>query len=193
MKQKKKIVTVGVYSILLLVIAVVNIKLDFITVPKSEAMISRQLDYITISTVFAGFSFTALGLLLGLSSEKLIEKIKNTNIIMDKVGRIMNSIVFFILSVGVSLFFVLGLNSSLIGLLISNRNILLIVDSILYVFGVGYLIVGIVYFIYAVYELYDLVKRVYGYNKKDTNQKISIVKTELEVARKKMRDIEENK
>ena len=68
MKQKKKVVTVVAYSILLLVIAGVNIKLNFITIPSSEEMASRQIDYITISTVFAGFSFTALGLLPGIIS-----------------------------------------------------------------------------------------------------------------------------
>lgn len=188
MKQKKKIVTVVAYSILLLIISSINIKLKFITIPTSKEMISRQIDYITISTVFTGFSFTALGLLLGLSSEKLIEKVKNTNVIMDKVRRIINSIVFFILSVAVSLFFVLGLNSSLI----SNIDVISVVNNVLYIFSVGYLIGGIAYFIYAVYELYDLVKRVYGYNKKLTNQNIATAKVELEATRKKMRDIEEN-
>lgn len=186
MKQKKKIVTIIAYSILLLVIAFINIKRKFIEIPSSGEMISRQIDYITISTVFAGFSFTALGLLLGLSSEKLIEKIKNTNIILDKVGRIISSIVFFILSVAVSLFFVLGLDSSLIG----NAGVLLVVDNMLYVLSVGYLIGGIAYFIYAVYELYDLVKRVYGYNKKEVTQKVETAKAELEATRKKMRDAE---
>lgn len=188
MQQKKKIVRVILHSILLLVVAGVNIKLNFISMPTPEDMISRQIDYITISTVFAGFSFTALGLLLGLSSEKLMNKIKNTNIIIDKVERIICSIVFFILSVIVSLFFVLGLNTSLI----SHTNVLLIVDSIVYVLGIGYLISGIAYFIFAVYELYDLVKRVYDYNKKETNQRIAMAKTEMEATRKKMRDKESN-
>ena len=186
MKQKKKMVIIIAYSILLLIIAGVNIKLKFITIPTSEKMIERQIDYITISTVFAGFSFTALGLLLGLSSEKLIEKIRNTNIIMDKVGRIIMSIVFFILSVIVSLFFVLGLNKSLI----TNIQILLLVDCILYIFSIGYLIGGIGYFIYTVYELYDLVKRIYGYNKKEASQMIDKAKAEMEATRKKMREIE---
>lgn len=186
MKQKKKLVIVMAYSILLLIIAGVNIKLKFITVPTVGKMVERQLDYITISTVFAGFSFTSLGLLLGLSSEKLIEKIRNTDIIMNKVGRIMKSIIFFILSVIVSLFFVLGLNKSLI----SNVQISSVIDSILYIFSVGYLIGGIGYFIYAVYELYDLVKRIYGYNKEETNKMLDKVQTEMEATRTKMRELE---
>lgn len=188
MKQKRRIVTIVTYSILLLIISGVNIKVKFIAIPSSTEMISRQIDYITISTVFAGFSFTALGLLLGLSSENLIERIRNTNIIMDKIGRIISSIVFFILSVAVSLFFVLGLNNSLV----SNIDMLLIVDNILYILSVGYLIGGIVYFIYSVYELYDLVKRVYEYNKKTSNQKINMAKEELEATKKKMRNRKEN-
>jgi len=184
MKQKRKIVTIVAYSILLLIISGANIKMRFITIPISTEMISRQIDYITISTVFAGFSFTALGLLLGLSSEELIERIKNTNIIMDKIERIISSIVYFILSVAVSLFFVLGLNDSLIG----NADILSIVDNVLYILSVGYLIGGIAYFIYSVYELYDLVKRVYEYNRKATDQKIDIAEAELEATKKKMRD-----
>lgn len=188
MKQKKKLVLIIAYSLLLLVIAGINIKLDFIAIPAPEEMIPRQIDYITISTVFAGFSFTALGLLLGLSSEKLIEKIRNTNIIIDKVGRIVTSIAFFILSVTVSMYFVLGLNGSLI----TNAEILSIVERSLYVFSIGYMIGGAVYFVYAVYELYDLVKRVYEYNKKLSNQNIDLAIAELEATRKKMRDAEEN-
>lgn len=183
MKQKKNVVKIAIYSILLLIVAIVNIKLNVITIPSSKEMISRQIEYITISTVFAGFSFTSLSLLLGLSSETLIEKIRKTNIIMDKVGRIISSIVFFILSVIVSLFFVLGLNKSLI----NNDNVSLVIDSILYVFSVGYLIGGIAFFIYAVYELYDLVRRIYAYNKKEDSKKIASAQKELEATREKMR------
>ena len=173
---------------MLLVIGVVNIKLKFIDVPSTEDMVSRQIDYITISTVFAGFSFTALGLLLGLSSEKLIEKIKNTNIILDKVNRIIGSIVYFILSVVASLFFVLGLDN----VFTNNKYVLIIVDGILYIFSVGYLVGGIVCFVYAVYELYDLIKCIYSYNKKEINKNIGIAKAEYEATKKKIRDAEEN-
>ena len=186
MKQKKRIVLGVVYSILLLAIACINVNLNFIIIPTSDEMVSRQIDYITISTVFSGFSFTALGLLLGLSSEKLIEKIKNTDIILDKIGGIISSIVAFILSVTVSLIFVLGLDISLF----SASPTLLVVDKLLYVLGVGYLIGGIVYFVHAVYELYDLIKRVYGYNKKAATQKIAIAKEEMAATKQKMRDLE---
>lgn len=186
MKQKRRITPIIIFSILLLIIAVGNIKLDFISIPESTEMISIQMDYITISTVFAGFSFTALGMILGLSSEKLIEKIKNTNIIMDKVGRIILSIVFFILSVSISLIFVLGIND----FWGKYEKIIPITDNILYILGVGYMIIGIGYFVYSVYELYDLLKRIYGYNKIASTKKIEAIKDEMERTRQKMREVE---
>lgn len=186
MKTERKMVPILIVSILLLIVAVLNIKWNFIAIPVIGEMVSRQIDYITINTVFAGFAFTALGLILGLSSEQLIEKIKNTRIIMDKVRRIIWSIVFFMLSVVISLIFVLAPNP------ISNcpENITTIINNALYVLGVGYMIVGIGYFVYSVYELYDLLKRIYGYNKNTTNRKISLAKEQMENTRRKMRKFE---
>lgn len=187
MKSKKVIKVIIVYTFILLVISGLNSRFKIITIPNPEEMISRQIDYITISTVFAGFSFTALGLLLGLSSEELIRKIKNTDIIMNKVKRIINSIVFFLCSAIISLFWVLGLDISLV----RDIEIWSVINSTLYVVGAGYLICGISYFIYSVYELYDLVRLIYGYNKKASSYKIEIAKEQLEKTRKKMRDAEE--
>ena len=181
MKKKRRITIIVIYSILLLVIAILNIKFEYITIPMQIEMVDRQIDFVTISTVFAGFSFTALGLLLGMSSEKLIELIKNTSIIFMKVSRIIISIVFFILSVVVSLYFILGLNSSLI----NDAKILEVTNSILYVIGVGYLIGGIAYFVYAVFELYDLLKRIYEYNTRDIQEQIKLAEKELKRAKEK--------
>lgn len=183
MKQKKKVTIVVTYSILLFIVAELNNKLGIIKIPELKDMASRQIDYITISTVFAGFSFTALGLLLGLSSEKLIEKIKNTNIIMHKVRRIICSIVFLILSVVVSMLFVLGLDVTFT----NESKIFTNIYNVLYIFSIGYLIIGIGYFVYAVYELYDLIRHVYSYNKELTDKKINKAKEEMEATREKMR------
>ena len=147
MKQKNIIIPIILCSLLLLVISGVNYRHNLIIIPKGDAMVSRHIDFITISTVFVGFSFTALGMLLGLSSENLIEKIKNTCILMDKVGRIICSIVFFIISVAISLLFVLGVNPS--NFMSEDKGLLL--DGMFYVWCVGCLIVGIFYFIYSVF------------------------------------------
>lgn len=175
MKHKKRITIMVCVSLVLVTLASLNIKFSYIAVPDSNSMSDRQIDFITISTVFAGFSFTALGLLLGLSSEKLIDRIKNTSIIVDKVNRIITSIIFFILSVIISLFFVLGINESVFG----NNSLLDVANRFIYVIGVGYLISGIAYFVYSVYELYDLIKRVYSFNRSYTSSQIQKAKEEM--------------
>lgn len=180
-KKKGRIFTIVMYSILLLLIAMINLKYKYITIPTADKMVDVQINFITISTVFAGFSFTALGMLLGMSSEKLIELIKNTSIIFKKVGRIVTSIIFFIMSVVISLYFVLGFNMSLL----KNEIVLAVSNNIIYVLGIGYLICGIGYFVYAVYELYDLLKRIYRYNSKDTEKQIELAKKELKNASRK--------
>ena len=96
---------------------------------------------------------------------------------------------FFVLSVVVSLIFVL-VPSSIISW---PENIISGITSILYVLGVGYMIVGIGYFVYSVYELYDLLKRIYGYNKLVTNKKISTAKEQMERTQRKMRESESEK
>lgn len=170
-----------VLTIALIILAFGNVRYQFIIVPASSAMVQREIDYVTISTVFAGFSFTALGLLLGLSSEKLIERIKNTTIIMKKVNRIVMSIVFFILSVSVSLFFILGLDQTIS----LGEKAQVYVIQILYFLSIGYLIIGIGYFIYSVKELFDLIKRIYSYNTSNSNQRISEAKKQIEVNKQK--------
>lgn len=176
MKQRKKATIVVIVSILLTVLAVLNLRFNYIEIPARHDMVDRQIDFITISTVFAGFSFTALGLILGMSSEKLIERVKNTNIVSNKVDRIITSIVFFIMSVIVSLYFVMGLNDSLL----KETSILEGANNVVYVFGVGYLVAGIIYFVYSVYELHDLIKRVYGYNQNNNEKQIEKAKEEFE-------------
>ncbi len=185
MKQMKRITIIVIASLLLIVLAFLNIKFSFIIIPDSNDMSSRQIDFITIGTVFAGFSFTALGLLLGLSSEKLIERIKSTSIITNKVNRIITSIIFFVLSVVISLFFILGLNVSMF----EKTSFFDKVNSFFYVIGVGYLILGIIYFSYSVYELYDLIKRVYDYNQSNVNIQINKAKEEMENNKKALRNV----
>lgn len=184
MKNRIKVMSI-IWPLLIIFISLLNIKYKFIAIPNSEEMVDRQIAFTTISTVFAGFSFTALGLLLGLSSEKLIDRIKNTSIVMDKVKKILISIVYFIVAVVVSLFFILGLDEAIF----INDNIYEVGTSFIYVFGVGSMIVGIGYFIFCVYELYDLVKRIYNYNK-DSNKQLKSAMEEVENSQKKLRQVD---
>lgn len=180
MKRKKRFAIIHASSVLLIVIAFINIRFNFVIIPTNDIMVERQIDFITINTVFIGFSFTALGLLLGLSSEKLIERIKDTTIIMDKV-RIITSIEFFVMSVVISLFFVLGLDI----FLFKKVAYLSLADNFLYILGVGYFIIGMIYFIYSVYELYDLIKRVYRFNANNNSSQFNLAWKEMEKTKQK--------
>lgn len=174
MKQKKIMIQLLVITVVLMVIGIINVLMKVINVPINN-MVDRQVDYITISTVFAGFSFTALGLLLGMSSEKLIEKVKKTSIIPRKVSKIIASIMFFVASVFVSLVYVLGLAD----IILKIDKIGIAVYEILYIVGIGYMIIGIVYFVVSVFELSDLIKRVYDYNSNENNKQLNSAKEQL--------------
>lgn len=52
MKQMKRITIIVIASLLLIVLAFLNIKFSFIIIPDSNDMSSRQIDFITIGTVF---------------------------------------------------------------------------------------------------------------------------------------------
>lgn len=47
MKTERKITPILIFSILLFIVAGVNIKFGFISIPDSNEMIARQIDYIT--------------------------------------------------------------------------------------------------------------------------------------------------
>lgn len=101
------------------------------------------------------------------------------------MNRIITSIIFFVLSVVISLFFILGLNVSMF----EKTSFFDKVNSFFYVIGVGYLILGIIYFSYSVYELYDLIKRVYDYNQSNVNIQINKAKEEMENNKKALRNV----
>lgn len=56
----------------------------FQAVPCVEELVDYQFNLFTVSSVFAGFSFTTLGILLGMSSEKVMERLQNTTVITNK-------------------------------------------------------------------------------------------------------------
>ena len=186
MKKKGNHKKIVFFSALLILLSIWNHYKKYIIVPIGDNLVNRQMDFITICTVFAGFSFTVLGLLLGLSSEKLIKKIQNTEIMINKMSRIISSISFLILSVAISLFFVLGLNTTIT----NNDKIISWINDILYFLSIGYLIIGISYFVFSVYELSDLFKRIYNYNQQSIVSEISEAKIELEKNRTQKRKIE---
>lgn len=174
-----------IYSVLILLIGVINIKINVVEIPDRSLLSDRHIDFITISTVFAGFSFTTLGLLLGLSSEKLIELLKDTDIMMNKVNRIIESIVFFISSVTMSIIQITGIGYNIA----KNDQLSILVEKIIYILALGYLIYGIYLFAYSVYELYGLLRRIYNCNSKQAQEKIEALRNNLQRIEEKEKNI----
>ncbi|MCI6831058.1 MAG: hypothetical protein MR896_03090 [Clostridiales bacterium] len=194
MKQHMVILKTIKYAVVFVVLGCLNTHFPFIPLPKTSNAEDIYSVFITVSTVFAGFSFTALGLLLGLSSETLIQKIKNTSIMIDKVRRIVYSIVCFMVSAILSLIEVLKITDNII-LNISNLessldHVINHIQNVLYMLNIGFLICGIFYFSIAVYDLYHLLKRIYSYNSAESKARISAVREALERNKRILEDLD---
>ena len=70
----------------------------------------------TIVSVFAGFSFSVLGLLISLASTKLMKKLEQTNILSSNCRIIIWSIVMFMGSFFMSLYFLVGIDQFVLNL-----------------------------------------------------------------------------
>ncbi len=152
---------------ILFVIAIINHKYRIIILP-TENLTDYQFNFFTVTSALAGFSFTILGFLLGLGSEPLMNKLKDTNIVIVRCKKIVTSFVFFCISSIISLYFVVGGNNVITRILfnifgkdydIINQSIFLL--EVLCVFA------GLFYFMISIYSVYDLIKRVYGYKLKN--------------------------
>lgn len=149
------------------VVAIVNLNGKYFVIPNQENMIDTQSNLFAICSVFAGFSFSILGLVMGVFSEKLIEKLKGTTLIQRKCSCIAQSIIYFCISGFVSLIFMLGFNIYLSE--VTDKREL--VNNVLYINGMGFLLLGMIYFMMAVKNLFMIIEKIYGFNDKSFNDK----------------------
>lgn len=164
-----------IQSIFILIISIF-LSLSKISLPNAIDMVDFQFNMFTISSVLAGFSFTTLGILLGMSSETLMDKLKNTTIITDKSEKIVMSLLEFCFSGLISLLFVIGI-----------MDLLYVKPArkILFFYGELSLLVGLIYFLISVYEIYGLIKTIYGVNVKKAEDKRKKFLADLDEAKKR--------
>jgi len=178
-KVKKGIIFISLFCV---IFSWINEKYHLIVTSYTD-MVGYQFNVFTISTVMAGFSFTSLGTLLGLSSETLMKKLENTTIIINKSQRIVGSLLCFCASGLISLFFVIGLDNllgrALMKIDINNWQMII---NFIFLLGLVFLGAGIVYFIWSVYEIYDLIVRIYSCNAKKYKAMEIEYKEEIEKA-----------
>lgn len=158
---KKVLMAFIVFSI----IYVVNEYWGFMSVPQGESdMKDYQFNIITVSTVFAGFSFTVLGMLLSLSSTKIMEMIKETSILVTQCNVVADSIIMFVVSSFISLFLIfISYSEFVISICakITLFNLHEIIINALYIIGIGYLVYGIGLFTVSVKRMIGIMQQVF--------------------------------
>ncbi|QHI72889.1 hypothetical protein [Aminipila terrae] len=168
----KNIILLAIFFI----VEAINIQFNFIKKYDITNIYDYKFNLFTISSVFAGFSFTVLGILLSISSEEMIGRLKNTGIISNKAKKIMNSAILFCMSSIFSLSFIIGLDCIFINLLGHEKFI----HGFMSISELGYLLVGIVCFIYAVKEIYSLIVKAYDYDIKKYDEQKEKFKSALD-------------
>lgn len=155
MKQK-------VNMIFLIVLSIINMVFNIIYFPNSKQMVEYQFNFFTTITVLAGFSFTALGILLSLTGEKIFEKLKNTRILNDLYINIVRSIRYLIYSSIISLFFILGFDKQMERISIHMPDVYIEkVRIFIYSIECGFVILGIVYFLKAMSTIAKIISKMF--------------------------------
>ena len=160
---QNRIMKVLLALLVCIVIYLINVHLNFLSIPQSDKdMKEYEFDIITVCTVFAGFSFSVLGLIISLSASKAMDRFKETNILLTYCNVVTDSIVMFVISTFVSIFIILTAYSSFILQICKEIKLFDIHDSmveLLYTVSIGYLIYGIILFAISVKKMVMLINK----------------------------------
>lgn len=187
--QKKRMVVAGAAFVLG---GILNYKYNFWNIPNADEMVDYQVNLCTISTIFAGFSFTVLGILLTACSEELMRKLKNTNIVTLKSRKITESIVTLVISSIVSLIYITGFEGVLEKVFLIIFKDIEVIRNILFFLGIGFLLYGIIFFILSANGVYSLIKKIYGYNKQDFETRKQVFLKNLKEIKSQQKDKEDS-
>lgn len=179
-----------IWKIILLVLVSLAICLvgEFCEVYLFYVDISDKIEYhfniITINSILSGFSLTNLGILISISSDQLIEKLKGTDILIKRNILISYSIVFGAISIFISLLFVLDFQVVIKGRIIEIWNNFLFIVEILS------LILSVLYFLLSLRKMIQLLSYMYIPRERYTEEKIDRLKKSMEESVQR-NDIEE--
>lgn len=182
---KKCLYMIGISSMIVIVNSV--LALHIIKLPDKSEIVNFNFNLITINSIIAGFSFTTLGIILGLSGSELIIKISKTNIMSDKSKIIITSIVYCCASIITSMIFVLQLHDSIIYRIIDiifiDQNVQLLVYNIvlelLYTICIVFLFGGLKFFLKSIREVSRLIMKIYKNKSKLSPEKVNEIKSAL--------------
>lgn len=129
-------------------------------------------DLLTVSSIIGGFMFTSLGLLLSVSEYSIIKKLNETSIMSKKNGRIIKGLTFNMVSIFISLIFILKLEKVLIVfdkiLKSINFNISIygFLINYLAILGLICLVMSFIYFSLSIKDITTILRAIEEDNKK---------------------------
>ena len=174
--------TIGKIAFVVLITFIIQ-RIKLINMPDPEQMEDFQFNLITVSTVFAGFSLTVLGMLLGMFSEPMVKKLNDTNIVTRKSSKLMNSIVAFCGSGIISLLFIVRLDQFIN---VDGREMCNKLAEYFYVLGIVLMGIGIIYFISSTIGVFQLISKIYAKKIDDYKEKEKAYREELEKAKNRI-------
>ena len=174
----------------------VNKNKGLLSIPiKEEDMKNYQFNLITIDTVFAGFSFTVLGMLISFASTEMMQQLKETHILTNQCNNIADSIIMFIISSIISLWFIFAMYSNAIYWICDNIEISQLhikIVEILFTLEIGYLLYGILLFAISVKGMVMLMRKIFEKDIRNGESKAKKFLIAAEMQRKNMNKYKES-
>lgn len=165
-KLRSSIITVFMFISLTVVCSCFNI----VRIPGDADVIGMQFNLLTVNTVFAGFSFTVLGLIVSLSDTSILQNLKETTFLRTYCAIAVRSISFFLFSISISLYFILGINKWIESH--TNCDTIKYTNNLPYIIELLLMLYGIVLFCKSVYRLTKTMRKNFELNEKKGREKI---------------------
>ncbi|WP_312061115.1 hypothetical protein [Anaerotignum sp.] len=134
---------------------------------------SFHFNILTVNALFGGFLYTNYSLLIGLSDNSIINKIKNTDILEKRNAHILKGILYSVISIISALFIVLKCNS-LNSEAVESFHINLILN-----FEIVFLCFTILYFTISLIEMHKLVSEINKSISKKSDDEIEKIKDKI--------------
>lgn len=135
--------------------------------------VEYHFNIITVNSILSGFSLTNLGVLISVSSDQLIEKLKGTDILIKRNILISYSIIFGAISIFISLLFVLNFELAI------NNIVIELIHEFLFALEICSLILSIIYFLLSLRKMIQLLSYIYVPRNKYSEEKIELIKKQL--------------
>lgn len=140
---------------------------------------------LTVNSILSGFSLTNLGVLINISSDQLIEKIKGTDILTKRNTVILHSVIFGVISIFSSLLFIVKFHRIDNEIFLQCAKVLKIY---IYDMEIISLIISIAYFLLSVKKMTELISYVYVPKKIYTKEKIDKISKQMDKSVKNDKD-----